>query len=220
MGIDRARSAQTRIERESELYPGSLRQYLGADAPGYLTTVGDPRTLSLRSIALFCSERCSGRLILVAYDLVRALRRTHFTVISGFHSPLEREMLPFLLRGRQPVISCPARRLSNRRVPPDHQRAITEGRLLLLSPFAETVRRPDRRVAWQRNRFVAALADEVLIVHASAGSRMLEFAREVLKWGKPVMAPAAEENEPLFAIGVTPVTPDYALAPRSRHRET
>ncbi len=38
-------------------------------------------------------------------------------VISGFHSPLEKECLSILLRGKPPIIVCLARSIENIRVP-------------------------------------------------------------------------------------------------------
>jgi hypothetical protein len=67
-------------------------------------------------LALLCSVRCPGDLILAAYNLVVALRAAGVTVIGGFHAPMERECLR-LLRGRQPVIVCPARGVERMRVP-------------------------------------------------------------------------------------------------------
>jgi hypothetical protein len=36
------------------------------------------------------------------YDRAPAMREAGLCVVSGFHSPLERDVLHFLLKGRQP----------------------------------------------------------------------------------------------------------------------
>jgi hypothetical protein len=59
--------------------------------------------------ALFCSARCPGRAILAAHDQAALWRDEGRCVVGGFHSPVEEECLRILLRGRQPVIVCPAR---------------------------------------------------------------------------------------------------------------
>ena len=41
--------------------------------------------LRRNSLALFCSARCPGNLILQTYDLTRALREAEVTAMSGFH---------------------------------------------------------------------------------------------------------------------------------------
>jgi len=65
--------------------------------------------LRAKKQALFCSRKYPGNLILKAYDLARSLRDAGTTVISGFHTPVEKECLRILLRGAQPLIICPAR---------------------------------------------------------------------------------------------------------------
>ncbi len=60
-------------------------------------------------LALFCSRRCPGPLVVRAYDLAVALRDGGVPTVGGFHTSLEQEMLAFLPRGTQPVVACPAR---------------------------------------------------------------------------------------------------------------
>jgi hypothetical protein len=57
--------------------------------------------------ALFCSARCPGSVILRAYDQAAQWRDTGHCVISGFHSPVEKECLRILLRGEPPFTICP-----------------------------------------------------------------------------------------------------------------
>ena len=92
-------------------YPASLRERLGAQRPRALTVLGNLALLSQPKTGLFCSLRCPGNAILGAYDTARKLRDEGVTVISGFHSPVEKECLRILLRGKQPIIICLARSL-------------------------------------------------------------------------------------------------------------
>jgi hypothetical protein len=69
-------------------------------------------------LALFCSRKCPGSVILRAYDLAVALRDAAVPVIGGFQTPMEREMLAVLLRGTQPVTVVDARN-ARKRLPPD-----------------------------------------------------------------------------------------------------
>ena len=105
--------------------------------------------------ALFCSNRCPGDLILKTYDIVRAMRNAGVPIIGGFQTPMEKECLRLLLRGEQPVVVCPARGIDNMRIPRDWRRALENGRLLVLSPFPSTARRPTVELAAQRNEIVA-----------------------------------------------------------------
>ena len=55
--------------------------------------LGNQELLQAQKLALFCSRKCPGNLILKAYDLARSLRDAGTTVISGFHTPVEKECL-------------------------------------------------------------------------------------------------------------------------------
>src|SRR5713101_3288374 len=98
-------------------YPSRLRERLGDGAPLPLTILGNPDLLALRKVALFCSARCPGHVILTAHDQAARWRDDGRCVIGGFHSPVEKECLSILLRGNQPVIICPARGVENMRAP-------------------------------------------------------------------------------------------------------
>ncbi len=99
-------------------------------------------------------------------DLAHQWRENGPTIISGFHAPAEQEALNVLLRGPTPVILCPARGIGKMRLKAEWKTPLEEGRLLLISPFADSIKRPTTKIAHYRNRFIAALADKILIAHA------------------------------------------------------
>src|SRR5438093_4671296 len=170
----------TQLQQDDSGYPPALHKYLGDRAPKTLTTLGNLDILQRKKLALFCSVKCPGTLILQTYDLACALRGAGITVIGGFHSPMEKECLALLLRGRQPVIICPARSIERLRLPTSWKALLAEDRLLLLSPFAEKLRRATADLARKRNEFVAALADAVFVAHAAPGSKMEQFCCDML----------------------------------------
>lgn len=186
-----------------------MHKYLGDRAPATLAALGNLDILRQKKLALFCSVKCPGNLILQTYDLARALRGAGVTVIGGFHSPMEKECLALLLHGTQPVIVCPARSIDRMRLPTAWKAPLAEGRLLLLSPFAEKLRRVTTDLAQRRNQFVAALADKVFIAHAAPGSKTERFCRDVLAWGKSLLTLESDENAPLLALGARPLTVSY-----------
>ena len=192
------------LEPEDSRYPANLKFCLDNDAPKSITAGGNLAVLRPKILALFCSTKCPGNLILQTYDLAQKLRAAGVTVIGGFHSPMERECLRVLLRSPHPVIVCPARGLP-KRVPPEFRQPLEEGRLLLLSPFADTVRRADQETARQRNRFVAALADQIFVSYAAPNSKTEFFCREIIAWRKPLFTLADPANENLLALGARPI---------------
>ncbi len=171
-----------------------------------IPTVGSVALLRSPLLALFCSIRCPGKLILETYDLARALRDADVPVVSGFHTPMEKECLELLLRGNQPVVLCPARSIEGMRLPRALKSAVELGHLLLLSPFKPRDRRPTAKLAEERNRFVAALAAEVFIAYAHEGGKTEQLCHDLIAAGKPLFTFDAPANTRLIATGCTPIT--------------
>ena len=172
-----------------------------ASLPTETAHLGNLRLLNEPLTALFCSNRCPGDLILKTYDLARATRDAGVPVIGGFQTPMERECLRLLLRGTQPVVICPARGIQNMRTPHDWRPALDEDRLLVLSPFPSTRRRPTAELAAQRNELVASLATRVFIAHATPGSKTEAFARKLADSGKPLLTLNSPANTNLVEMG-------------------
>jgi predicted Rossmann fold nucleotide-binding protein DprA/Smf involved in DNA uptake len=166
-------------------YPALLHERLGANAPRTLTALGNFALLSQSKIGLFCSVRCTGDKILAAYDTAKKLRDEGVTVVGGFHSPVEKECLRILLRGKAPIIICLARSLEKIRMPAAWREGLNTGRLLLLSPFEKRPRRPTVESSHQRNELVAALSDEVLIIHAEPGGSIERISELIERWSIP-----------------------------------
>ena len=179
--------ARIRITPADARWPVRLSERLGDAAPTQLTTLGNLDLLALPKTGLFCSARCPGNVILSAYDQAARWRDAGRCIISGFHSPVEQECLRILLRGTPPIILCPARSLPQR-VPPEWRKPLTAGRLLILSAFTTSANRVTAELATRRNEFVAALADEVFIPHASAGGHLEKLSRRVNAWRIPLTA--------------------------------
>ncbi len=160
-------------------YPVRLGKRLGTDALAQMSVLGNLDLLALPKTALFCSARCPGHAILAAYDQAARWRDVGRCIISGFHSPVEKECLRILLRGNQPVIICPARSLENMRLPPDWKKPFSDGRLLILSCFVERNRRVTASLAARRNELVAALADDVWFAHIAPSGKMQRLAQKI-----------------------------------------
>lgn len=199
----------TTISAQDALYPKELVLFLKELAPAKLAAIGRPELLVGNKLALFCSVKCPGNLILQTYDLAIALRELPITVISGFHSPMEQECLAVLLRGTHPIIVCPARSLQRMRIRPEWLKPIDEGRLLLLSAFGEKLHRATEDLAGERNQHVAAMAEKIFVAYAAPGSKTEEFCRGVLAWRKPLLTFEGKENSCLVNFGARPIsTPD------------
>ena len=198
--------------------PPALRPYTAANSPS-ITLIGDPVLLDRKPFALFCSVQCPGDLILKSYDLARALRAKPLTFIGGFQSPIEKEFLELLLRRpasqlRQTAsaspsfIICPARGLANMRIPRPWRQPLDAGRLLLLSTFPDSIRRPTATTSSRRNACVAALAGSILILHAKQDGKTEALCRQALAASKPVYTLPSPYNDHLIALGARTLNPE------------
>ncbi|MFO0793223.1 MAG: hypothetical protein U0586_04080 [Candidatus Brocadiaceae bacterium] len=73
------------------------------------------------------------------------------------------------------------RLLGNKQIlEPELQKALYNNRLLLISPFGEDVKRVTRETSNQRNRFMAELADEIVVAYASQGGNIEKIIADIL----------------------------------------
>lgn len=176
------------------------------EAPEYADSIGEQGILHKQKIGFFCSLKCPGSLILQTYDMMQLIRNSNTAIISGFHSPMEKECLNILLRGSSSIIICPARSIQDMRIPMAYRKPISEGRLLLLSPFGVGEHRSTVEQSLYRNKVVAALSDKVFVAHASPGGKTEEFCKKIIQWGKPLYTFASDYNTNLINMGAIPIT--------------
>ena len=193
-----------RIDEHDTNYPVTVKKYNNNNSFDAFFALGNISILNSKSLALFCSVKCPGNVILKTFDLVRTLRDEGVIVISGFHSPMEQECLDILLRGKQPVVISPARRIIDTHLPKKYISPMQNGRLLLLSPFDARVKRVIKDAARIRNEFVAALADRVFVAYAAPGSKTEDLCKQIINWGKPLITFDVPENRGLIAMGAQP----------------
>lgn len=193
-----------RIERGQAEYPTALNDCLGDAAPPCLYTLGNTATLGKRLLGFPCSIQCPGSIVIKTFDAIREIRDAGVAVIGGFHSPMERECLEILLRGKQPVIFCAAKGLPGLRLGSQARRAINEDRLLVISPFAEDVRRTTADQALERNKLIGALSDVFLVPYAAPAGKIWATISSVIDRGQTVLTFESKENSELIAVGAQP----------------
>ena len=192
-------------------YPSSLKGTKEGNLFPRIWSIGNLDILKRPLLGFFCSIKCPGDLILRTYDLARALRDAGVPVSSGFHSPIEKDCLDLLLRGSQPVVICPARSILNMRLDKDLKTVVEKGRVLVLSPFDEKIRRPTTQSSQLRNHFVGALAAAVFVAYAEPGGKTEDFCKEILNAGKSLYTFESTYNGAIVEKGAIPVGPE-ALA--------
>lgn len=132
-----------------------------------LKYLGNQALLNEYKIGFLCSSRMSSRAILPCYDWATTLP-SGSVVVSGFHSPIERDILQMLLSTGHCVVVVLARRLYST-IPPEWQKAIDELRMLIVSTAPEASR-VGRLAAQQRNEYIAQVSDHLVFgyIHESS----------------------------------------------------
>ena len=120
--------------------------------------LGNTELIDRYLVAFFASRETTEDVVKRAHQWAEEICQTDKVVISGFHSPLEKEVLQILLDHKHPVIIALGRALY-KKVPPHLQSALDEGRLLFVSYRGYS--RHSTKSSELRNWTVADIADEV-----------------------------------------------------------
>jgi hypothetical protein len=141
MNLGQTMSTPRTIMRTDKEYPVVLQNPLGVAAPAQLYAIGNASVLQRSLPGLICSIKCPGSIVLKTFDTIRALRDVGMGAVGGFLSPMEQDCLDILLRGKQPIILCPARGLKGLRLGEKARQAVDEGRLIdyIMSEGADRV---------------------------------------------------------------------------------
>lgn len=142
---------------------------------------GNIALIELNKTAFLCSRQVPASAVLKCYDWAKEKRTSGTCVISGFHSQLEKDVLHFLIKGNQPVIMVMARSLT-KKVQEDFLKPIEDGRLLIISPFDETVSRATENTCQIRNRYMLDIADNITIGYARTGGLLSELVKGTEKY--------------------------------------
>jgi len=143
-------------------------------------SLGNIDLLKLSKIAFMCSRKVPASAVLKCYDWAIVQREKGNCVISGFHSQLEKDVFHYLLKGKQPIIIALARGLKEK-LEPELQKPLAEGRLLIITTFAKTIKRVTEQTAATRNKLMIELAENITVGYASAGGQLEELLKGIEK---------------------------------------
>lgn len=124
--------------------------------------LGKSKILELPKTAFLCSRKISAQSVLKCYDWAIEQREEGSCVISGFHSPIEKDVFKYLAKGNQPIILALPRGLK-KRWEPDIKQLLDQNRLLIVTPFDKSVTRVTKETSSKRNEMMLELADEVMV---------------------------------------------------------
>jgi len=143
-----------------------------------VSSLGNGKLLKLSKTAFLCSRKIPASIVLKCYDWAIEQRDRGNCIISGFHSKIEKDVFHYLLAGTQPIIMALARRMKQR-IEPEIRGAVDDGRLLIVTPFENSIKRVSIKTAEKRNRFMIELADEVVVGYASESGMLERLIGEV-----------------------------------------
>lgn len=160
------------------ILPATLRDQLGATAPKQLAGIGNAVLLDVPLLGLISSRECPGHILLETVDRVPEWVKAGRVIVSGFHSPLEQQVLRSVLRRSGRAVKVLARGMVGYRLTPEDREPMSSGRMLIISAFAPQVRRTTRETALARNRLVMALATEVFVPFVAEDSPLASLIVE------------------------------------------
>lgn len=142
-----------------------------------MNQLGNTSLLSIRKTAFLCSRSISSTAVLKCYDWAITQRDRGNCIISGFQSQIEKDVLHYLLQGKQPIIVALARGLK-KHLERDLEDALAANRLLLISPFEDNVKRATTETAEKRNRMMIEIADEIVFGFITENGNLSNLKKE------------------------------------------
>lgn len=165
--------------------PTTLFERLGTDAPVQFAVVGNVAMLDAPLLGLIASRECPGHVLLETLEQVPQWVQAGRVIVSGFHSPLEQQVLRSVLRRKGQVVKVLARGIQDYRPEPDERQPLATGQMLVITACPPTVTRTTRATALARNRLVLALAAECIVPHVAAGSPLASLLPERVQRAVP-----------------------------------
>ena len=140
--------------------------------PVTLHATGNLRLIECPATAFICSTQCPGDKILEAFDWVHRQCDEGGTVISGFHTPVEQDVLAILARRDANIVWVPGRDIP-KTMGATFRQPMEENRLLVLSPFGYgKPSRPSKESCSDRNRFVLGFTQNRYLAHVTDDSSL------------------------------------------------
>lgn len=131
--------------------------------------LGNTELLNVPKTAFLASSTIQPDMVLKCYDWATQMAKEGKCVVSGFSSHLEKEVLHFLVKGKQPIILVLAREMY-KQIPIEFQPLLDANRLLIISVSKAT--RQSKATAYARNKYICEMADKILFVGVTEKSSL------------------------------------------------
>ena len=158
--------------------PPHCAQRIGVEIAPRIVGAGETALLAEPLLGLIASRECPGHVLLETLDRVPEWVKTGRVIVSGFHSPLEQQVLRSVLRRKGRVVKVLARGMTDYRPTQEERESLASGRMLVITACPPEVRRTTRETSLARNRLVLALASEMVAPFVAAGSPLAALLNE------------------------------------------
>lgn len=151
------------LSRADAKYPKRLKALLKENAPPLIYGCGDISLLEKGGLAVVGSRHVNDELIGYTETIGRLSAEAHRTIISGGAKGIDRAAMHGALVAGGNVAGVMADSLEKGALSRDNRNALTDGRLVLISPY-DPAAGFNVGHAMQRNKLIYALADAALVV--------------------------------------------------------
>ena len=158
--------------------PPRCAQRIGVEIATRIVGAGETALLTEPLLGLIASRECPGHVLLETLDCVPEWVKARRVIVSGFHSPLEQQVLRSVLRRKGRVVKVLARGMTDCRPTAEERESLAAGRMLLITACPPEVRRTTRETALARNRLVLALASEIVAPYVTDDSPLAALLNE------------------------------------------
>lgn len=158
--------------------PPRCAQRIGVEIAARIVGAGETALLAEPLLGLIASRECPGHVLLETLDRVPEWVKARHVIVSGFHSPLEQQVLRSVLRRKGRVVKVLARGITDYRPTAEEREPLAAGRMLVITACPPEVRRTTRDTALARNRLVLDLASEIVAPFVAAGSPLAALLNE------------------------------------------
>ena len=157
---------------------------MDADTLTHFDGVGNTELIDLPLLALIASRECPGDVFLETLERVPQWVQAGRVIVSGFHSPLEQQVLRSVLRRKGQVVKVLARGMLDYQPEPEEAESMAAGRMLVITACPPTVTRISRATALVRNRLVLAVATDYVVPHMADGSPLASLVAERMQYDR------------------------------------
>jgi hypothetical protein len=166
--------------------------------------VGNYELLRLAKTAFLCSRQVPASIVLKSFDWAIQQREAGRCIISGFHSQIEKDVLHYLLKGKQPLIVALARGIK-KSMDVEFKKPLANNRFLIITPFGDKIICVTQETAIKRNEFMVELAEELFVAYAQPDGNVENLVLKQLKKGKKVSTFDLIESDGLIKAGAKKV---------------